>query len=171
MKIDALRGRVRILFVCHGNICRSPMAEYIFKHLAEERGLTERFFAESRATSSEEIWNGVGNPVYPQARAELERHGIFCGRRQATRLEPRDYGAFDLILGMDQANLRNMRRILGDDPEEKLGLLMEFTERGGEVADPWYSNRFDVAYRDIFDGCEGLLRALTAEDGKERKTP
>ena len=156
---------MRIMFVCHGNICRSPMAEFIFKSMLEERGLSDRFTVESSATSTEEIWNGVGNPVYPPAKAELAKHGIGCGGKRAVQLKREDYSGYDLLLGMDRANLRNMHRILGGDPEGKLGLLMDYTDRGGEVADPWYSERFDVAYRDIRDGCEGLLKSLLAQHG------
>lgn len=151
---------MKILFVCHGNICRSPMAEFIFRKLLEERGLQARFSIASAATSREEIWNGVGNPVYPPARAELAKHGISCEGKRARQLTAEDYENYDLLIGMDNANLRNMQRLFGGDREGKLHLLMDYTKRGGEVADPWYSERFDIAYRDIFEGCEGLLKHL-----------
>ena len=151
---------VKIMFVCHGNICRSPMAEFIFKQMSEERCIANRFLVVSSATSTEEIWNGVGNPVYPPARAELEKHGILCNGKRAVQLQKSDYGKYDLFIGMDSANIRNMHRLLGGDPDGKIHKLMEFTTRGGDVADPWYSERFDIAYRDIYDGCQGLMRSL-----------
>lgn len=150
----------RIMFVCHGNICRSPMAEFIFKKLAAERGLDHQFIIASAATSSEEIWNGIGNPVYPPARAELARHGIDSADKRAVQLQKSDYDKYDLFIGMDNANIRNMHRIFGGDPNGKIRKLMNYTGRGGDVADPWYSDRFDVAYRDIYNGCVGLLDAL-----------
>lgn len=154
---------IRIMFVCHGNICRSPMAEFIFKSLAEERGVSDRFFVSSSATSTEEIWNGVGNPVYPPARRELEKHGIACDGKRAVQLTRADLERYDMFIGMDSANIRNMRRILGGGAEGKIYKLLEFTERGGDVADPWYSDRFDIAYRDIFDGCKCLIDKLTVD--------
>ncbi len=152
----------RIMFVCHGNICRSPMAEMIMKKLVREAGCETKFVIASSATSTEEIVCGVGNPVYPPARVELARHGIDCGGKRAIRLSAEDYERYDLFVGMDSANLRNMHRILGGDPMGKIRRLMDFTARGGaDVADPWYSDRFDVAYRDIYEGCVGLLSALS----------
>ena len=151
---------VKIMFVCHGNICRSPMAEFIFKKMLAERGLSDLFFVSSCATSTEEIWNGIGNPVYPPARAELMRHGIDPAGKRAVQLKKSDYDEFDLFVGMDSANIRNMHRILGGDPDGKIKKLMDYTSRGGDVADPWYSDRFDIAYRDIFEGCEALLNTL-----------
>ena len=150
----------RIMFVCHGNICRSPMAEFIFKKMIAEKGLEKEFFIASCATSTEEIWNGVGNPVYPPAKRELAEHGISCEGKRAVRLQKSDYEKYDLFVGMDSANIRNMHRILGGDPEGKIKKLMDYTSRGGDVADPWYSDRFDIAYRDIYDGCEGLLKQI-----------
>ena len=151
----------RIMFVCHGNICRSPMAEFICRDLAMKRGLEHRFFFASSATSTEEIWNGVGNPVYPPARAELERHGILPLGKRAVQLKASDYENYDLFVGMDSANIRNMQRILQGDPVGKIRKLMDYTQRGGDVADPWYSDRFDIAYADILEGCTALLEALT----------
>ena len=153
----------KILFVCHGNICRSPMAEFIFKNMLAERGLENEFYVASCATSTEEIWNGIGNPVYPPARRELAEHGISCEGKRAVQLQKSDYEKYDLLIGMDNANLRNMHRMLGGDPEGKIHRLMDFTANGGEVADPWYSDRFDIAYRDISLGCRGLLRFLLGE--------
>lgn len=146
----------RVLFVCHGNICRSPMAEMIFKELARERGVEDRFEVASAATSTEEI----GNDVYPPARAELARRRIPCERRRAVQMTKADYNYYDKILVMDRMNLRNLNRLLGGDTQNKVEMLMDYTARGGDVADPWYSDRFDVAFRDIDEGCRGLMDAL-----------
>ena len=150
----------RIMFVCHGNICRSPMAEFIFKKMVADKGLKREFLIASSATSTEEIWNGVGNPVYPPAKRELAAHGISCEGKRAVQLQKSDYEKYDLFVGMDSANIRNMHRILGGDPDGKIRKLMDYTPFGGDVADPWYSDRFDVAYRDIYRGCEGVLEDL-----------
>lgn len=151
----------KIMFVCHGNICRSPMAEFIFKKMLDEKGISSEFLVASSATSTEEIsWNGIGNPVYPPARAELKKHGIDCGGKRAVQLKREDYENYDLFIGMDSNNIRNMHRIFGEDRENKIRKLMDYTNQGGDVADPWYSDRFDIAYRDIFDGCKGLLKVL-----------
>ena len=150
----------RIMFVCHGNICRSPMAEFIFRDMIKRKHLENEFFVASSATSTEEIWGDIGNPVYPPAKAELAKHGISCEGKRAVQLKKSDYDKYDLFIGMDSMNIRNMYRILGSDPDGKIRKLMEYTDRGGDVADPWYSGRFDVAYRDIYDGCEGLLESL-----------
>ncbi len=147
----------RIMFVCHGNICRSPMAEFVFKHLAREAGVSDSFAVASSATSTEEIWNGIGNPIYPPAKDELRRRGIPFTDRRAVQLKKSDYGKYDLFIGMDSANIRNMRNIFGDDRDGKIKKLMEFTARGGDVADPWYSGNFDKAFRDIYDGCKALI--------------
>lgn len=151
---------IRIMFVCHGNICRSPMAEFIFKRMIRERGVEQRFVVASSATSTEEIWGGVGNPVYPPAREELARHGILCDGKRAVQLRRDDYNNYDLLIGMDSANIRNMHRIVGGDAQGKIRKLMDYTPRGGDVADPWYSERFDIAYRDIYEGCEALLEHI-----------
>ena len=151
---------MRIMFVCHGNICRSPMAEFILKDLTKKRGIADRFVIASSATSTEEIWNGIGNPVYPPARAELAKHGLSCDSKRAVQLKKSDYDKYDLFVGMDSANIRNMLRIFGVDPNGKVHKLMDYTDRGGDVADPWYSRRFDAAYQDIFEGCTALLDAI-----------
>ena len=152
------------MFVCHGNICRSPMAEFIFKDLAEKQGIADRFVVSSSATSTEEIWNGIGNPVYPSAKAELAKHGLSCNGKRAVQLKKSDYDKYDLFIGMDSANIRNMLRIFGSDPDGKVRKLMDYTDRGGDVADPWYSDRFDVAYQDILEGCTALLEAVIKMD-------
>ncbi len=146
---------MKILFVCHGNICRSPMAEMVFRHLARQQGRRD-VQADSCAVSREEI----GNPVDPRARMELARHGIPCEPHRARQMVRADYADYDLIIGMDSWNMSAMRRIAGGDPDGKLRLLMSFTDRPGDVSDPWYSERFDVAYADIRAGCEGLLKQL-----------
>ena len=128
--------------------------------MVTEKGLEREFLIASSATSTEEIWNGVGNPVYPPAKRELAAHGISCEGKKAVQLQKSDYEKYDLFVGMDSANIRNMHRILGGDPNGKIRKLMDYTARGGDVADPWYSDRFDVAYRDIYEGCEGLLEDL-----------
>ncbi len=153
---------IRVLFVCYGNICRSPMAEFIFKKMVADRGLSERFLIDSRATSSEEIPGGVGRPIYPPAQRELRQRGVPFEMRYATLLLSSDAEKYDIFLGMDNNNIRNMKRILGADAN--IHRLLDFTARGGEVADPWYTDRFDIAYRDIYDGCEGLLSYLTKND-------
>ncbi|MBQ7290537.1 MAG: low molecular weight phosphotyrosine protein phosphatase [Clostridia bacterium] len=150
----------KIMFVCHGNICRSPMAEFIFKDLAAKAGREAEFFVASSATSDETVWNGKGSRVYAPAREELAAHGISCEGKRSVRLCREDYEKYDLFVGMDSANVRNMRIMLGGDPEGKVHKLMEYTARGGDVADPWYTARFDIAYRDIYEGCAALLENL-----------
>lgn len=150
----------KLMFVCHGNICRSPMAEFIFKDLIKKQNLTHKFTAASSATSTEEIWGDIGNPVYPPARDELAKHGISCDGKRAVQLKKSDYVKCDLFIAMDDMNVRNIIRIFGSDPDSKVHKLMDYTQRKGNVADPWYSRRFDVAYSDIHDGCVGLLEFL-----------
>ena len=149
----------RILFICHGNICRSPMAEMIMKELVRREGLEDVMTIASCATSTEEI----GNPVYPPARAELARRGIPCERRGARQLTRRDYAEYDLLLCMDSFNVRNALRIVGSDPEGKIRKLLEYAGRADDVADPWYSDRFDIAYEDILSGCQALLNDIVNE--------
>ena len=133
------------------------------KDLVKKQGREKDFLILSSATSTEEIWNGVGNPVYPPAKAELARHGISCEGKRAVQLKKDDYDKYDLFIGMDGANIRNMHRILGGDPEGKIRKLMDYTNRGGDVADPWYTRSFDVTYRDVLEGCEGLLKEICKE--------
>ncbi|MBQ7238750.1 MAG: low molecular weight phosphotyrosine protein phosphatase [Bacteroidales bacterium] len=147
----------RILFVCHGNICRSPMAEFVMKRLVEEAGRTDEFEIASAATSTEEI----GNPVYPPARRKLAEHGIRCDGKTARQLRRSDYDHYDLLIGMDQYNLRNMLRMCGGDPDGKIHLLLDYTNRPGDVADPWYTDNFDATWRDCMEGCTGLLETIT----------
>ena len=147
---------IKILFICHGNICRSPMAEFVMKRLVEEAGLSEQFEIASAATSTEEI----GNEVYPPARRKLAEHGIRCGNKRARQMTRDDYDRFDLIIGMDQWNLRSMSSICGGDPQGKICLLMDFTDRPGDVADPWYTGDFEATWRDVSEGCECLLKIM-----------
>ena len=150
----------RIMFVCHGNICRSPMAEFILKDMVKKLGVAEDFFISSSATSTEEIWGGRGNPVYPPAKAELKKHGISCDGKTAVQLKKDDYDKYDLFLCMDGMNYKNILRIFGSDKEEKVRKLMTYTSRPGDVDDPWYSRDFSTTYKDIYDGCTGLLKEL-----------
>jgi protein-tyrosine phosphatase len=147
---------IKILFVCHGNICRSPMAEFAMKDLIQKAGLEDQFEIASAATSTEEI----GNPVYPPARKKLAEHGIGCAGKTARQLRKEDYVEYDLLIGMDSANLRNMQRICGGDPDHKIHLLLEYAGYTGEVADPWYTRDFETTWRDIEAGCRGLLDEL-----------
>ena len=148
---------VKILFVCHGNICRSPMAEFVMKDLVKKAGRGAEFEIASAATSTEEI----GNPVYPPARRELAAHGIGCAGHAARQLRRNDYVHYDLLIGMDGANVRNMRRMCGGDPDGKIRLLLDFAGRPGqEVADPWYTGDFTATWRDVEAGCRGLLEQL-----------
>ena len=150
----------KIMFVCHGNICRSPMAEFLFKDMVKRLGREDEFEIASSAVSTEEIWGGVGNPVYPPAKVEMAKHGITCEGKRAVQLTRADYEKYDLLIGMDNANIRNMHRILGGDPQRKIHKLMDYTSQGGDVADPWYTRDFATTYRDVKAGCEGLLNAL-----------
>ncbi len=152
---------IKIMFICHGNICRSPMAEFIFKKMVKEKGIENEFFISSCATSTEEIWNGIGNPVYPPAREELLKHGITCDSKRAVQLTKSDYDKYDMLICMDSRNVRNALAILGGDPLKKLVKLMDLTDKGGDVADPWYNGDFSTAYRDITLGCQALIQKLT----------
>ena len=171
-------GKIKILFVCHGNICRSPMAEFVMKDLVRKAGREDEFYIESAATSTEEI----GNSVYPPARRKLAEHGIDVWDKAAIKREQSDagidsaereqarpkvktarqmtrsdYERYDLLIGMDSWNIRNMRNICGGDPEGKIVMLMDFTRRPGDVADPWYTGDFEATWRDVLEGCQALL--------------
>ena len=145
---------MRILFVCHGNICRSPMAEFILKALVRSRGLEDLYYIESAAVSSEE----TGNPIYPPAKRCLSQHGVpFDTGKRARQVTPADYGRFDRIICMDASNLRLIRRIIPGDPEGKIHLLMSYTGTGRDVADPWYTGDFETTFQDLLAGCEAML--------------
>lgn len=147
---------IRIMFVCHGNICRSPMAEFIMKKLVSDSGLSDQFYIASSATSTEEL----GNSVYPPAKSELAKHGIGCAGKTAVQLRKTDYDKYNYFIGMDTANIRNMNRIFGSDKDGKIYKLLTFAGRSDDVSDPWYSRDFGTAYDDIEEGCKGLLEQL-----------
>ena len=153
----------KILFVCLGNICRSPMAEFVLKDLLAKRKLEARFEVSSAATSDENVFLGVGAPVYPPAARKLREHGIDCAGKRAVQLKRADYENWDLFVCMDDANVRNVLRIFDGDPDGKVCKLLDFTDRGGSVADPWYTGDFETAYRDIEIGCKALLEQVFYE--------
>lgn len=142
---------IKIMFVCHGNICRSPMAEFIMKKMAEEKGLSDKVYIASSATSTEEI----GNPVYPPAKRELEKHGISCAGKYAVQVKSADYEKYDRFICMDSNNIRNIMRIFGKDPEKKVSMLLT-----RDVSDPWWSGDFETAYNDIYEGCKKLISEI-----------
>lgn len=144
---------IKILFICHGNICRSPMALYYFRHLLTEKGLSKTIQADSAATSTEEI----GNPVHRGTRAKLSQAGILCNGHQAKQMKRSDYRTFDYLIGMDRWNIRNIERIVGGDPDHKIFKLLEFTNSHRDVADPWYTGDFEATWNDITKGCNALL--------------
>ena len=147
----------KILFICHGNICRSPMAEFLLKDIVNKRGLADAFEIASAATSREEI----GNPVHYGTRNKLAQFGISVAGKHAVQVTKRDYEHYDLLLVMDSNNIRNLRRVIGEDTQNKVHLLLDYTERKGEsIADPWYTGDFDVTYNDIMEGLAGLLEQL-----------
>lgn len=147
---------IKILFVCHGNICRSTMAQFIFQDMVNRRGLAEHFYIDSKATSTEELGNG---PHYGTVR-KLKEVGVPVLPHRASQIRRRDYDEFDYIIGMDSWNYRNMLRILGGDSEGKVSLLLDFTDHPRDIADPWYSGNFDATYEDVVEGCEALLQQL-----------
>lgn len=148
---------IKILFICHGNICRLPMAEFLLKDIVNKRGLADAFEIASAATSREEI----GNPVHYGTRNKLAQFGISVAGKHAVQVTKRDYEHYDLLLVMDSNNIRNLRRVIGEDTQNKVHLLLDYTERKGEsIADPWYTGDFDVTYNDIMEGLAGLLQQL-----------
>ncbi len=150
---------IKILFVCHGNICRSPMAEFVMKDLVHKEGLDDYFYIESCAVSREEI----GNSVYPPVRKLLNGLGIDCSAKKARVMTSLDYGKFDYIIAMDESNLYGIKRIVGEDLEPKVHLLLEYTKENRDVRDPWYTRNFDETYRDVLNGCTALLNLLKKE--------
>ncbi len=143
----------RILFICHGNICRSPMAEFVMKDMIKNAGLENKFYIESAATSTEEI----GNPVYPPARRKLSEHGISCNGKTSRQVTKNDYDKFDLLICMDNMNIRNLFRIIGNDNQNKVHLLLEYAGSSDSVADPWYTGDFEATWKDVNAGCKGLI--------------
>lgn len=152
--------KIKVLFICHGNICRSPMAEFLLKDIVKQRGIASDFYIASAATSTEEIWGGKGNPVYPPARKKLAEHGIDCRGKCAVQLAQTDYHKYDYLLCMDEANVRNSLRIVGSDPEEKIKRLLYYTGHERNIADPWYTGNFDETYDDIMEGLAAFLEYL-----------
>lgn len=150
------KSAMKILFVCHGNICRSPMAEFVMKDLVEKNHRQNDFFIASAATSREEL----GNPVYPPARRIMEQHGIDCRGKYARQITMHDYEEYDLLIGMDKYNIANMKRFFGGDPENKISLLLQWANIDREVADPWYSGDFEATWQDVNTGCKALLEQL-----------
>ena len=151
---------IKILFICHGNICRSPIAEFVMKDMVRKAGIEDKFYIEYRATHTDEIWNGVGSEVYPPARRILGEHGISCKGKRAQLLNRNEYRVYDYLIGMDSENARCIPRITGGDPDNKISLLMDYTSRPRSVADPWYTGDFETTYRDVIEGCEGFLNYL-----------
>lgn len=161
---------IRILFVCWGNICRSPIAEFVMKDIVNKQGLSEAFHIESSAMHTDEIWNGIGNPIYPPAKAKLREHGIGTednelgvSEKRARLTTKADYDRFDYIIGMDSSNMRDLDRLFRGDPEKKIYKMLDFTDRDGDVADPWYTGNFDATWRDVSEGCHGLFREILTD--------
>ncbi len=148
---------IKVLFICHGNICRSPMAEFVMKDMVKKAGLEDQFEIASAATSTEEL----GNPVYPPARRKLLEHGLRCDGKRARQMTRADYQKYDLLIGMDNWNIRNMTRMCGGDPEGKIRMLLDYTGYSRSVADPWYTGDFDATWDDVNEGCRALLEHLT----------
>lgn len=146
----------KVLFVCLGNICRSPMAEFVMKDLVKKANVSQQFEIASAATSREEL----GNPVYPPARQELAKHGIGCSGKTARQITKEDYEYYDYIVAMDYSNVRNLERMLGPDTEHKISMLLDYTNHPGQVADPWYTGDFGATWNDVLDGCQGLLKQI-----------
>lgn len=165
---------IKVLFICHGNICRSPMAEFMMKDMVEKMGVKDDFLIASAATSTEEIWGGVGNPVYPPANSELRKHGIgstaytdFSGKR-AVQVTKADYARYDYILCAEERNIRNTVRITGGDPDGKIKRLLDFSGDPRDIADPWYTGVFDITYSDIKEGLEAFLRYLGYDEAGQQ---
>ena len=158
-----MQDKIKVLMVCHGNICRSPMVEFVLKDMVSKRGIADQFEIASAATSLEEIWNGIGNPVYPPAKAELAKHGICCDGKRAVQLRKEDYDYYDYLIGMDTMNIRNIERITGHKGG-KIFLLLEFAGRKESISDPWYTGKFEKTYEDVEEGCKAFLQWLRARN-------
>ena len=154
-----MQDKIKVLFICHGNICRSPMSEFIFRDMVNKRGLSHCFSIASAATSREEL----GNPVYPPARRILKAHGIDCMGKTARQITKADYQEYDYLLAAETYNIRNMMRIIGSDPDKKVYRLLDFSNSPRDIADPWYTGDFQITWDDIVEGCEGFLKYLEKE--------
>ncbi len=161
---------IKILFICHGNICRSPIAEFYMKDYVTRKGISDQFEIASAATTTEEIWGGKGNPIYPPAMQELLSHGIGTRdnelgvqKKRARLMTRADYDKYDYIIGMDSENLHDMKRIAGGDPEGKISLLLDYTDHPGNVADPWYTRNFKATWNDVAEGVTGFMEKLGKE--------
>lgn len=149
-------NKIKIMFVCHGNICRSPMAQFVMQNMVDKQGLSQRFMIASSATSSEEL----GNPVHYGTKQKLSEHGISCDGKRATKLKSADYDEYDYIVVMDSLNMRNLSKLIRHDNDKKIFKLLDFTASGGDIADPWYTGNFDLTYSDVVRGCRGLLEHI-----------
>ncbi|MBR1691482.1 MAG: low molecular weight phosphotyrosine protein phosphatase [Lachnospiraceae bacterium] len=154
---------IKVLFVCHGNICRSPMAEFVLKDMVKKQGIAQQFEIASAATSTDEIWDGIGNPVYPPAREVLAKHGISCDGKRAALLKESDYDAYDYLIGMDSMNIQSMERMTGHKAGRKIRKMLEFAGENRDCRDPWYTGQFDETYRDVVAGCTAFLEFLKRE--------
>lgn len=151
---------IKVLFVCHGNVCRSPMAEFVFRDMVRRQGLGDKFHIASAATSREEI----GNPVHYGTARKLAEFGISTKGKTAVQMNKKDYASYDYLIGMETRNIRNMMRILGGDPDHKVHRLLDFSDCPRDIADPWYTGNFDRTYEDIKEGCQALLQHILEED-------
>ena len=151
---------IKVLFICLGNICRSPMAEFVFRDMVQKRGLAARFHIASAATSSEEL----GNPVHRGTTEKLKEYGISTKGKYAVQLKKKDYQEYDYLIGMEYRNIRGIQRIIGSDSEHKVSMLLDFTGNPRDIADPWYTGNFDKTYDDILEGCEGFLNYLESQN-------
>ncbi len=151
---------IKVLFICLGNICRSPMAEFVFRDMVQKRGLADRFHIASAATSSEEL----GNPVHRGTTEKLKKYGISTKGKYAVQLKKKDYQEYDYLIGMEYRNIRGIQRIIGSDSEHKVSMLLDFTGNPRDIADPWYTGNFDKTYDDILEGCEGFLNYLESQN-------
>ena len=151
---------IKVMFVCHGNICRSPMAEFVFRDMVKKAGLDREIYVASSATSREEI----GNPVYPPAKRKLKEHGISCEGKRAIQITVDDYKNYDYIIAMESYNIRNMMKIIGIDKDNKVYRLLDFTDNKKDIDDPWYSGNFDITYDEICEGSRALLKHILSND-------
>ena len=153
-------SKIKVLFICHGNICRSTMAEYVMKDLVKKVNLESSFYIDSAGTSNEE----EGNPVHYGTQNKLREEGIPCGNHRARQMTRRDYEEYDYLIGMEQWNIRNINRIIRKDPEHKVHLLLEYSNQPRDIADPWYTGNFDATYADVKEGCEAFLQYLVENE-------